>query len=164
MPVTEMPYGRPVKLLIEFQGFRDGRLVQFEIWRRKGEKEEKVSEVYGVTKGGKGIGRWIPKIERKEALPLEEKISQQVQEEKYFFIAKIDDQEAQSGDMIFTYPLEIYLVDEVGNPLDNVEFTITFSDGSKKEGVFKNGYARFEKVPPGKFELELENYEFVFED
>jgi len=79
MSATKMPYGRPVKLLIDFQGFPDGRLMQFEIWRKKGGKEEKVSEVYGVTKGGKGIGQWIPQPpqvkEHKEVLPLEEKIS-----------------------------------------------------------------------------------------
>lgn len=164
MSAAKVPYGRRVKLLIDFQGFPDGRLVQFEIWRRKGEKEEKVSEVYGVTKGGKGIGRWIPRIERKEHLPLEEKISQQVEEEKYYFIAKIDDKEVKSSDMVFTYPLDIYLEDEDGEPIDGVEYAITFSDGSKKKGVLKNGHAKFEEAPLGKFKLELKGHEFVFED
>ena len=78
---------------------------------KKGGNEEKVTKVYGVTKGGKGTGRWIPLIERKEVLLLEEKISEQVEEEKYYFIAKIDDQEAKSGDIVFTYPLDIHLKD-----------------------------------------------------
>ena len=165
MSATKVPYGRPVKLLVDYQGFPDGRLVQFEIWRKKGGKEEKVSEVYGVTKGGKGIGWWNPQLEeRKEILPVEESISQQVEEEKYYFIAKIDDHEAKSGDLVFTYLLDIYLENKEGKRLDNVRFTITFSDGSKKKGVFKNGHAKFEEVPPGKFKLELEEYEFIFED
>lgn len=164
MSAAKVPYGRRVKLLIDFQGFRDGRLVQFEIWRRKGEKEEKVSEVYGVTRRGKGIGEWIPRVERKEVLPLEEKVSQQVEEEKYYFIAKIDDKEAKSGDMVFTFPLDIYLKDTDGKPVDGAKCTITFADGSKKEGEFQNGHVEFEEAPSGKFELELEDHEFVFEE
>ena len=159
--MTKLPYGKPVKLLIDFQGFPDGRLVLFEIWRRKGQKEEKISEVYGVTKGGKGIGRWIPKIERKEHLPLEEKINQQVEEEKYYFIAKIDDKEIKSEDMIFAYPLDIYLEDEEGRPIDGADYTVTLSDGSKKEGVFKNGHAKFTDAPSGKFKIEFEEFDFV---
>lgn len=164
MSVTRVPHGRRVKLLVDFQGFPDGRLVQFEVWRRMGSTEEKISEVYGVTKRGKGIGWWTPRIERKEVLPLEERVSQPVEEEKYFFVAKIDDQEAKSGDLELTYLLDVYLEDSVGNPLDDVECTVTFSDGTKRKGVFKDGHARFEEAPPGKFKLELEDYEFVFED
>lgn len=164
MPETKLPYGRPVKLLVDLQGFPDGRLVQFLIWKRTGEKEEKVSEVYGVTKGGKGIGRWTPEPkERKEVMPLEKKI-ERAEEETYFFIAKIDEKEAKSGDILFTYPLEIYLKDTDGKPLNGAKCTITFADGTKKEGEFKNGHVKFEEAPSGKFELELEEYEFVFED
>jgi len=164
MSATKVPYGRPVKLLIDFQGFPDGRLVQFEIWRRKGQKEEKVSEVYGVTKGGKGIGQWTPQLqERKEALPIAKTATQQTQQEKYFFIAKIDDKEAKSPDMEFVYPLDIFLQDTSGKPIDGVECSITFSNGSKKKAVFKNGHIKFEDAPPGKFKIELEKFEFVFE-
>jgi hypothetical protein len=161
MSETKLPYGKPVKLLIELQGFSDGRLVLFEIWMKKGGNEEKITEVYGVTKGGKGIGKWIPLIERKDVLRLEETISEQVEEEKYYFIAKIDDQEVKSGDMVFTYPLDISLQDTDGKPVDGVKYTVTFSDGSKKNGVFKGGHAKFEAAPYGKFQIELEDHEFV---
>ena len=164
MSATKLPYGKPVKLLIDFQGFPDGRLVLFEIWKSKGGKEEKVTEVYGVTKGGKGIGRWIPLIERKEVLPLEEKINEQVEEEKHYFIAKIDDQEAKSGDVVFTYPLDIYLKDTDDKTVHGAKCTITFADGTKKEEEIKNGHAKFKDAPAGKYKLELEGYEFVFED
>ena len=164
MSETKLPYGKPVKLLVDYQGFPDGRLMLFEIRRKKGGKEEKVTEVYGVTKGGKGVGRWIPLIERKEILPLEEKVSELVEEEKYYFIAKIDDQEAKSGDMVFTYPLDIYLKDTDDKPVHGAKCTITFADRTKKEGEIKNGHAKFKDVPAGKFKLDLEVYEFVFED
>jgi hypothetical protein len=168
MSVTKFPYGKPVKLLVDYQGYPDGRLVQFEIWRKKGGKEEKVCEVYGVTKGGKGVGLWTPQppqVEvRKEVLPLEKKITSPAEEQKYYFIAKIDDKETKSGDLGFVYPLDVYLEDETGNPVNGAECTVTFSDGSKKKGVLRNGHVKFEEAPPGKFKLELEQYDFVFED
>jgi len=162
MSAAKVPYGKPVKLLIDFQGFPDGRLVQFEIWR-KGLEEEKLSEVYGVTRAGKGIGTWNPQLEeREEVMPLKETVNQQVEEERYFFIAKIDDKEARSEDMVFVYPLDIYLENTNAQPVDGANYTITLSDGSKRNGVFKNGHAKLEKAPAGKFKLELEEHDFVF--
>jgi hypothetical protein len=163
MPETKLPYGKPVKLLIDFQGFPDGRLVLFQIWRKKGGKEAKVNEVYGVTKGGKGVGRWVPLIKRKEVALLEEKTSEQAEEEKYYFIAKIDEQETKSGDMVFTYPIDIQLKTETGKPLNEAKCTITFSDGSKETGVFKNGQVKFQNSSSGKFKIEVNDYTFVFE-
>jgi hypothetical protein len=164
MSETKFPYGKPVKLLVDYQGYPDGRLVLFEIWRRKDGKEEKLCEVYGVTKGGKGLGWWNPQLEeRKETMPLEKQMTEIVQEEKYYFVAKIDDKEAKSGDIVFTYSLDIYLEDEDGEPLDEIECTITFSDGTKKKDTFRDGHVKFDDAPRGKFTLELEkDYEFVF--
>jgi hypothetical protein len=153
-----------VKLLVDFQGFPDGRVVQFEIWRREGQKEEKIAEVLGVTKRGKGIGEWNPEFqEDKGVQTMAEKTSEKSRDDKYYFVAKIDDKQARSENIGFTYPLDIYLVDEEKKPLEGIVFTITFSDGSKRKGVFKNGHARFDDAPSGKFKLELEGCEFVFE-
>jgi hypothetical protein len=162
---VKFPYGKPVKLLVDMQGYPDGRLMQFEIWRLEGQSEEKIAEVYGVTKGQKGIGMWNPHFrERKEVLPLQEQISQQPEESKYYFIAKIDDKEIKSEDFTFTYLLDIYLEDEAGNPVNGAKFTITFSDESKAQGEFKSGHAKVDNAPPGKFRLELEEYEFEGEE
>lgn len=163
MSVTKVPYGKPVKLLVDYEGFPDGRLVQFEIWRRKGGKEEKVCEVYGATKGGKGIGWWTPQLgEREEVLPLKEEIIERVEEQKFYFIAKIDEKEAKSGDLSFTYPLEIFLEDIYGKPVDGAKCKITFADGSVEESVLKKGSVEFAKAPAGKFKLELEGHKFLF--
>jgi hypothetical protein len=164
MSLVKVPFGKPVKLLVDYEGFPDGRLVQFEIWRRKGQKEERVSEVYGVTKRGKGIGEWTPQIkERKEVLPLKKEIPEIVEAEKYYFIAKIDDKEAKSGELVLTYLLDIYLEDMDGKPVTKAECTITFSDGTKRKGIFNNGHTKFDQAPSGKFKLELNEYQFVFE-
>jgi hypothetical protein len=160
---TKVPYGKPAKLLVDVQGYPDGRLVSFEIWRKRGSQQEIITEVYGVTRRGKGIGEWHPDFrELKETLPLVKMITQQTQQEKYFFIARIDDQEAKSTDIEFIYPLDIYLQDTDGNPLDGVECSVTFSNGSKQKAVFKNGHIKFVDAPSGKFKLDLEKFEFVF--
>jgi hypothetical protein len=162
MSATKVLYGKPVKLLVDYQGYPDGRLVQFKIWRKKGGEEKEISAVYGVTKGGKGIGRWIPLVERKGVLPLEGTISYEGEDEKFYFIGKIDDKEVKSGDLIFVYPLEIYLEDETGFPIDGAECTVTFSDGSKEKGMFESGRVKFKEAPLGKFKIEVEGYEFLF--
>jgi len=159
MSATKVPYGRPVKLLIDFQGFPDGRLVQFEVWRKTRQGEEKVTQVNGVTKGGKAYAIWNPDFgEYTVELKENEGEIGQVKEEKYYFIAKIDDKEAKSGDLEFTYPLDIYLVDPDGKPLDDVEYTITLSDGSKRKGKFLGGLAELKDVPMGKFKIEVDGY------
>jgi hypothetical protein len=162
MSATKVPYGKPVKLLVDYQGYPDGRLVQFKIWQKKGGEEKEVSAVYGVTKGGKGIGRWIPLVERKGVLPLEETISYEGEEEKFYFIGKIDDKEVKSGDLVFVYPLEVYLEDEEELPINGAECTATFSDGSKEKGALESGRVKFKEAPLGKFKIEVEGYEFVF--
>jgi hypothetical protein len=162
MSATKVPYGKPVKLLVDYQGYPDGRLVRFEIWRKKGGDEKEISNVYGVTKNGKGIGWWIPLVDRKGVLSLKETINYQGEEEKFYFIGKIDGQEVKSGDLVFVYPLEVYLEDDEELPIESAECTVTFSDGSSDKKLLKGGRAEFEEAPVGKFEIEVEGYEFVF--
>jgi len=154
---TKVPYGKPVKLLVDSQGYPDGRLVQFEIWRKRGSNEEKACEVYGVTKGGKAIGTWNPKFKKRaNHRPLKKEKQVVNTEEKYFFIARIDDQEVKSSDIIFVYPLKIFLKDIDGNPLDGVKCKIKLSDGSTRQTIFNKGVVEIKDAPIGKFEVELD--------
>jgi len=161
---TQYPYGSPVKLLAELQGFPDGRLVLFEVWKKEGQKEEKIADVNGVTRNGKGIAIWTPSFKnRKETLSLTKTESQQTQQVKYFFKARIDDKEVKSSDMEFLYSIAFNLQDARGKPVNGVECTVTFSDGSKKKAIISNGQVKFGEVPAGKFKIELKGYEFVLE-
>jgi hypothetical protein len=164
MAEIKYPSGNPVKLLVDLQGFQDGRLIIFEIWRKTELEDKRIAEVYGVVKGGKGIGEWIPEFESKEEiLVLTEHTNEQVESTKYYFKTKINDLELASDDIVFTYTLEIFLVNENKEPIDGVGFTITFADDSKKKGVLKKGSVRIEDAPPGGYKLELEGgYEFIF--
>jgi hypothetical protein len=163
MSTNKQPYGKPVKLQVDLQGFPDGRVMLFEIWRKEGPKEEKIAEVSGVTRGGKGLGEWAPQSKGgNDILPLVQKVQRSTSAETYYFIGKIDDQQAKSKDFEFTYVLDVYVVDTEEKPIDDVEFTITLSDGTKKKGTMKNGRAKIEDATFGKFQIELDGYDFVF--
>ncbi|MEM1546347.1 MAG: hypothetical protein QXY40_06435 [Candidatus Methanomethylicia archaeon] len=158
MSQTKLPYG-PVKLVVDAIGFQDGRLIQFEIWMKKGEEEKLINQVNGVIRGGRGEALWIPPQEEyRVKLSREISTSEDEEIEEYYFKAKIDDLEVKSPPLIFTYPLEIYLEDEDGKPIDGAKYTITFSNGSKKEGVLQKGYAKIENAPKGRFRIEVEGY------
>lgn len=161
MSATKVRYGKPAKLLVDAKGFADGRLVLFEIWKQTGQKKEKVAEVHGVTKREKGVGQWEPAFKLAPKLGIQKNATQS-QKDEYSFIAKIDDKTVQGGSIEFTFPLELYLQDENGQSMDGVKFTITFSDGGQKKEVFRNGRAKFEEAPAGKFTIDLEGYVFVF--
>jgi hypothetical protein len=162
LAAAERNYGKPIELLVDAKGFPDGRLVKFEIIKEVDGKKEKIAEVNGVTKREKGIADWEPPFKLLPKSSMKDKLGQNPPEEKYSFVAKIDDQKINGGPIKFSFPLDIYIEDENGLPLDNVAFTITFSDGSKKKDTLKKGRAKFEQAPAGKFSIELEGYDFVF--
>ncbi len=166
MSVTKRHYGEPIKLLVDVPGYSNGRLVTFEIWRKKNGKEEKIDEINdGVTRGEKAIGQWSAQLgKRKEVMSLKDNVKEEISEEEYYFIAKIDNKEIKSTNLTFLYPLQISLFNEEGTSLGSVEFTITFSDGSNRKGTLKDGYINFNDVPNGAFEIELEGYDFILEE
>jgi hypothetical protein len=100
------PSGKPVKLLVDLQGFPDGRVVLFEIWVKKKQDEKKIIDLYGVVKGGKAMAHWIPDLESsKDTLVGGDQAKHQADAEKYYFKVKIDDQEDTSEDIVFAAPL-----------------------------------------------------------
>lgn len=163
MSTTKYPYGKPVKLQVDLQGYPDGRLMRFEIWKKEGSKEEKIAEVNGAIRGGKGFGDWNPQSKGNiEILPLVQKVQGNVSAVTYYFVAKIDDEETKSKDFEFVYDVEMQVVDANEKALDGVEYTVTLSDGTKVKGETQNGRIKIAQAPFGKFQIELEGYDFVF--
>jgi len=156
---TKLPYG-PVKLSVDAIGFEDGRLVQFEIYRKKGEKEELVDQVNGAVVGQKAEAKWIPKAEERRITLVGDsaEAGEVPEDEEYYFKAKVDDFEVVSERFEFAYPLEIYLKDEGGRPLNDLKFEIEFSDGNKREGIIKDGYVKVKDAPKGRFKVKIEGY------
>jgi hypothetical protein len=111
MSVTKLPYGRPVKVLVDLQGFPDGRLVRFEVWRKKVQGEEKAAELYGSTNAGKAVAFWNPDFGER-AVKLQETPTFEKVDEKYYFVSKVDDKEKKSQDFELTFPLILHFEDE----------------------------------------------------
>ncbi len=167
MSATKVKYGKPVPLLVDAKGFPDGRAVLFEIWKETGGNKDKIDEINGAVRREKGIGQWEPKFKCEPKVPLKDKITPPPQKEQYSFTAIIDkgetnEKKTQGTPIEFTFPLEIFVQDTSGQPLNDVKFTVTLSDGNKKNDVVRNGRIKIEDAPAGKFTLELEGYDFVF--
>ncbi|MBC7090791.1 MAG: prealbumin-like fold domain-containing protein [Nitrososphaeria archaeon] len=155
---NKIPLG-PVKLCVDTKGFEDGRLVQFEIWMKKGGEEKIVDQVNGAVRSGKGEAIWTPQArEKRDTLKKDMTVEESGELEEYYFKARVGDLEVQSDTWIFLYPLEIYVTNENGEPLNGVEFEIEFSDGSKEKGTFTQGYAKFKGAPKGRFKLKVKGY------
>ncbi|MEM2153845.1 MAG: hypothetical protein QXY76_02955 [Nitrososphaeria archaeon] len=155
---SKIPLG-PVKLFVDTRGFEDGRLVQFEIWTKKGGEERIVDQVNGTVRSGKGEAIWTPRAsEKRDTLKKTEPTEEESGQEEYYFKARIGDLEVKSDPWTFLYPLEIYVKDENGIPLDGVEFEIEFSDESREKGTITQGYAKFRGAPKGMFKLKIKGY------
>jgi len=166
MSAKRVRYGKAVPLLVDAKGFQDGRVVIFEIWKETAGKKEKLDELNGTVRREKGLANWEPKFRRESKIALKEKISPNPQKVQYTFTAIIDkgtssEKKVQGTPIEFTFPISIYIQDESGNPIDNAECTITFSDGSSKKDTVKNGILKVD-APSGEFEIKLDDYEFVF--
>jgi uncharacterized Zn-binding protein involved in type VI secretion len=153
--------GDEVKLIVQSKDFEDGTPITFLVWERQGSKETILAQIDGEIQGNKAEAKWKHMLEDSE-----EKLEKEVQEEeppKYYFVAEVEGDEKASGALEFTYSIDIYLEDEDGNPLDNVKYVVTLSDGTKKKGKFKNGHAKMDDTPYGTFSLEIEGYELAEE-
>jgi uncharacterized Zn-binding protein involved in type VI secretion len=153
--------GDEAKLIVKLKDFEDGTPATFLVWERKGSQDTLLAQINGEIQGNKIEVKWKHSLEDSE-----EKLEKEVEEEKppeYYFAVEVEGEEKASGALEFTYPIDIYLEDENGNPLDNVKYVVTLSDGTKKKGKFKGGHAKIEDAPYGKFGLEVEGYELAEE-
>jgi len=158
---TKAKSGDQVKLKVDVKDFEDGTPVQFLVWERKDEQDTIVAQMDAKINQGKAETTWKPEVNENE-----EELQEHVEDEKepeYLFIADIEGEEKKSGPLKFTYPIEIFVTDEDGNPLDGVGYTVTLSDGTKKKGKFQKGQAKIDDAPYGKFVVEIEGSEFVFQ-
>lgn len=80
-------------------------------------------------------------------------------EPEYFFSVEIEGEESRSKILTYMTTIDLYFEDENGNPLDDVDYIITLSDGTKKQGKFQAGHAKIDNAPFGKFKIEVEGYE-----
>jgi uncharacterized Zn-binding protein involved in type VI secretion len=153
--------GDKVKMIVDVKDFADGTPARFIIWEEDVDgKNDFIAQIEGKVQGDKVEADWLYSPEELEE-DLQEDMKEEEGEPKYFFAVDIEGDEARSGILTFTYLLDIYLEDEDGKPLDDVEYTIILSDGTEKRGKFKDGHAKIEDAPYGNFTIEIEGYDFV---
>jgi uncharacterized Zn-binding protein involved in type VI secretion len=151
----------PIKMTLNVKDFEDGTPVQFIIWERKEEQDTIVAQIDGEVKQKKAEITWKPDIKENEE-DLKENVEEK-NEAEYFFVGVVEGEEQKSGPLKFTYPIDIYVEDENGNPLDGIGYAITFSDGTKKKGKLQKGHAKIDNAPYGRFTVEVEGYDFILE-
>jgi len=151
--------GDKVKIIVDVKDFEDGTPAKFTIWEEDIDEENNfIAELDGVVKANKVEADW-------QYLPnaVVEDSTEEEGQPKYFFSVDIEGEEARSANLTFTYLLKIFLKDDDGDPLDDVPYTITLSDGTEKKGKFKNGWAEVQDAPFGNFFIEIEGYEITLE-
>jgi len=152
--------GDAVKMIVETKDVEDGTSAKFIIWEEDTDGENDfIHQTEGEVKGNKVEAAWTFSPEDMK-LVLEDEVEEEEGEPEFFFSVEIEGEEARSALLHFTYSLDIYLKDSDGNPLDDVEFKVTLSDGSQRKGKLKKGRARIDDATYGNFTIEVEGYDF----
>ena len=158
MSTKKFAYGKILPLLVDVSGFPDGRLIQFEIWMKKGQEERQVDLVNGVVRGGKGRAKWTPPQGHHSISLTKGNVEGDREAEEYYFKAKIDELEIKSENFQIMRPLELRVGGRDGRSIDGADYEITFSDGSKNQGRVEGGLIKVEDAPPGKFDVKIERH------
>ena len=153
--------GDTVKMMVETKDFEDGISAKFIIWEEDTNGENDfIYQAEGEVKADKVEVAWTFSPEEMN-LVLVNEVKEEEGEPEFFFSVEIEGEEARSALLHFTYPLDIYLEDSDGNPLDDVEFKVNLSDGSQRNGKFKKGSARIDDATYGNFTIEVEGYDLL---
>jgi hypothetical protein len=80
---------------------------------------------------------------------------------EYFFVVMVDripvGKNQESGILNFLDFIEFIVADSSGTPITDKPFTITFADGSKRDGTLDSkGCARFDDIPAGPYIIDVE--------
>jgi uncharacterized Zn-binding protein involved in type VI secretion len=152
-----------LNMLIDVEGFDDGTPAKLIIWLEDVDNQNIfLKQIDEHVNGNKIESFWVYSAAEVKA-DLKKKEEDTSGEPKYFFSVEIEGDEARSGILTYFYPLDIYIEDESGNPLDGVDFSLTFSNGTRKEGKFSQGHAKVADAPYGKFTLEVDGYEVILD-
>lgn len=150
-----------VKMTAKLKDYEDGTPAHILVWEEKAGEQIVIDQVDGEVQQNKVEVTWKLRMNQTE-----DELKEEVEEEKdqeFYFLVDIEGAEKKSGSLKITYPVDICVEDENGNPLDGVAYTVTLSDGTKKKGKFQKGHAKIDDAQYGRFTVEVEGYDFVFE-
>ncbi len=147
----------------------DGESVFVKILEKDEYDEDDPIDSFSTTvKDGKIKGKWkFRYVEDEDDVGSEEEKEEKgyTKPEFIFHITKGDDvTSVDSGELKYQDWVQFKIIDSsTGNPLKDVDYKITFADGSKIEGkVDKEGKIKIENFPPGKFSIQLGEDSFEY--
>jgi len=155
--------GETVKMQVETAGFDDDENVVFTVWEKDIDRPDRqVKEVAGVKlKGNKAEAEWQYEWVERDGTAVD---SDKYSSPTFYFSVRIDGVTARSPLLDYKDSVEIQAEDDEGNPLKDEQYRVTLANGDVRTGKLDSkGYARIEKVPPGKWEVDFVDAETVHE-
>jgi hypothetical protein len=153
--------GDILKLTADIKGVPDGMEAQIEIWEHDSDNaHDLITKFPVIVKGKKVEVEWeFEYHEDTDDIPTEEELQEcgnHYNPPEYFLRVKVGEVHADSGLLEFKDWIEIELKDNEGNPLGGESYTLYLPDSTQKQGTLdKNGYAKIDNVPPGKYKIEF---------
>jgi len=154
--------GDILKLTADISGVPDGTEAKIEIYEYDDDNAHDFITRFSVlVDNSKVEAEWEYEYhEDTDDIPTAEETEKGYNPPEYFFRVSIGKVYGESGLLEFKDWIEIELIDGAGQPIGGEKYILYLPDGQKRQGnLDENGYARVEKIPPGKCTLEFPNLE-----
>jgi uncharacterized Zn-binding protein involved in type VI secretion len=152
--------GEKVKLSAETEGFEDGTLAEFQIFKKDNKgADSPVETIKAKVKSDKIEVEWVFEYPV-GILEMQSEGKDTYSSPQFYFEILIKHCKAVSGLMQISDSIEIALKDETGKSLGNEEYIIILSDGKIRNGKLdSNGQKKEEKIPIGPCKVRFLNIE-----
>lgn len=150
--------GEKVKMLVETAGIDDGAKAEISVWLRDGNRADKKIFTAGdlAVKGGKIESEWTYEYEEEDDKESEKKVMKGYSSPQFYFTVKVNDINARSGMLFYKDFVEIELRHPDGKAAKDEPYLLFLANGEVRKGKLDSkGYAREEKIPPGRCSLKF---------
>jgi uncharacterized Zn-binding protein involved in type VI secretion len=155
----EAEVGEQVKMKADIDGFKDGTMATFEIYKRDLKGADVVVETIAAeVKGGKVEDEWEYVIQNeKNNIATQGEIQQKYSIPEYYFDVIVAKSKARSNLLMYKDWIDLKLKDDEGNAIGDIKYKVFLPNGEMREGTLDGqGYAKVEDIPPGKFQVKFD--------
>jgi hypothetical protein len=166
--------GDTLTLSADVQGCKDGTEAMITIYEYDQDSvHDKIIDIPAVVTNAKIEVKWeYEYFEDTDEVPTQEEMQRygkSYNPPEYFFVIDIEGQKfgrkQESKLLLFRDWIEVRLLDSMGQPLADVQYTLYLPDGSQRKGrLSADGSAREGDIPPGKCRFEFEGMKGRFRD
>lgn len=165
--VMEATVGDKVKMTVTTAGLEDGEAATLKIYIKDANFADHLFETITTEVQSDEVEEeWELEIDQDLIERQDQKAVRGYSAPYYFFVAEIAGLKQRSGLLKFKDWMEINLEDDEGNKLGDQKYRVFLPNGEVREGnLDSDGYAKVEKIPPGRVEVEFPDlYEDEDED